>query len=205
MTCLNSTREGGALSETRPQALLGILPPFAGMVYNQLSDEDYFSGSKQHYQGDPSKAYAEGGVSDLPKTSGTRARIFANDVLSLSSAYRGLRNMEINPAKGFRHDPELEGYQGADSLIFAPAPVEFGGKTADAKLRAKFAERNEEVRESNDSWIAQFIPFLPENERDAARAREQIILEKAEEPGPKRKKKSGYNFGGGSSGYKFGG
>ena len=74
-------------------------------------------------------------------------------------------------------------------------------------MRAKFAERNQEVRESNDSWIAQFIPFLPENERDAARAREQLILDKAEEPGPKRKKKSGgggYNFGGGS-GYKFGG
>lgn len=197
----------GALSEDRPSALIGIAPPFVGMLWNQASSEDYFTGKMQHYQGDPSKAYKQG-VAHLPLINGTRARIAGGDVLGLSAGYRALRNMEINPAEGFRHDDELEGYQGADSLIFAPAPVEFGHTTAGAKLREKFAKRNEEVREGNDSWLAQFIPFLPENERDAARAREQIILEKAEKPKKKpRKGASGdYQFGGGgSSGYKFGG
>jgi hypothetical protein len=195
-----------ALGENRPSALLGITPPFVGLLYNQASDEDYFSGSKQFYQGDPSKAYAQG-VADLPLVSGTRARLAASDVLSLSAAYRALRDNEINPAQGFRKDPELEGYQGADSLIFAPAPVEFGGEDPDdvEKMKAAAARRNEAVRESNDSWLASFIPFLPENERDAEAAAERLKIQKREDK-PAKKRQSKLNLGGSSdNGFNFGG
>jgi hypothetical protein len=195
-----------ALGENRPSALLGITPPFVGLLYNQASDEDYFSGSKQFYQGDPSKAYAQG-VADLPLVSGTRARLAASDVLSLSAAYRALRDNEINPAKGFRKDPELEGYQGADSLIFAPAPVEFGGEDPDdiSKMKAAAARRNEAVRESNDSWLASFIPFLPENERDAEAAAERLKIQKREDK-PAKRRRSKLNLGGSSdNGFNFGG
>lgn len=195
----------GSLSENRPAALLGILPPYAGMLFNQASDSDYFSGAKQFYQGDPSKAYAQG-VSQLPLVNGTRARIAAQDVLGLSAAYRLLRDNEINPAEGFRHDPDLEGYQGADSLIFAPAPVEFGAKDPSdvQKAKAAAAKRNELTRESNDGIIRALIPFLPENENDAVRARDQIHIQELEDKPPEKRRRARKTFGSGGGSGLFG-
>ncbi len=186
-----------ALGENRPAALLGVAPPFVGALYNQLSDTDYFTGAAQHYQKDPSKAYAQG-FSKLPLTSATRGLAAANDLLSLSAGYRAAAHMDINPAKGFHEDPALEEYQGVDSLIFAPKPVKFGGDTADSKAKEKIYSAREERREAADSWLAQFIPFLPENDDQAQRQREEAQLEKIDEPAPKRKAKGG-------GGYKFGG
>jgi hypothetical protein len=189
----------GALQEHRPAALLGVMPPFVGAMYNQLSDEDYFTGSRQLYEGDPSKAYAEG-VGDLDLGDPTRLRIAASDFLGLSSAYRGLNRMGINPAQGFQHDPALEGYQGADSLAFSPRPVKFKGEgSKEQKLKSAAAKRNEAVRQSNDTWLQQFIPFLPENENDAERHRQQLLID-AEHNRPKtgnRKKSGGFGSGGG--------
>jgi hypothetical protein len=192
-----------ALGEDRPAALLGVTPPFVGALYNQLSDKDYFTGSAQHYGEDPSLAYKQG-FGSLPLISGTRARAAFGDVANLSLAYRALREMDINPAKGFREDPALEEYQGVDSLIVDPRPVEFSGKTADSKAKQKIYSAREQRREERDSWLAQFIPFLPESEDAALRQREDAKLEKIDEPAPERKKSKGYGFGG-SGGYKFGG
>jgi hypothetical protein len=197
----------GALTEDRPAALLGITPPFVGMLYNQASDKDYFTGAEQFYGGDPSKSYAQG-FGQLSLTDPTRLRAAVSDTLSMSQAVRALQKMGINPAKGFRHDPALEEYQGVDSLPWSPRPVHFKGKgTKLAELKGAAAAENKQVADENDDWLAQILPFLPENENDAERHRQQL-LQQAEEDRPKGRKKSSSNeggFGTGNTGSGMGG
>jgi hypothetical protein len=169
---------------------IGIAPPWFGWMYNQMAQENSYTGKDWNVQG---KHHAFG--QDVPLGAlDVRARILADDILSIAYPKRLLQDLEVNPLT-MREDERLHGPQGDDSLLFAPRPTHYKGTTAEGKLQKKFGDRREKFEEDNESLIGLLIPLLPDNDRQVAEIREDKILKKAE--GPQRKKNKGYTFTGG--------
>jgi hypothetical protein len=176
---------GAAATQDRsPSQLVGILPPWVGMIADQVFTESYFTGKDWRFGG---KA-AEYGQQVPTAALGVRARIALDDALSLTFPYRTAERLT------------QEGAHGDDSLLWSERPTRFKGDSAASKLKAKFAARAEAHERENESLLNLLIPLLPESNRDAERAREQRIVDRAEQPAKKKKAKY-FGADRGGSGY----
>lgn len=165
-----------AASAKNPGQLAGVFPPIVGWLYDQGSHRSNFSDREWRVNG----AAGQYGAKHKDYGFHVRGRIFLNQALSLAYPYRVAKN-ELYPET-----------QGDDSLIGSPRPTEFKGRTAESKLKAKFAKRAQEFEQTNKSWLTTLVPLVPTPSRDKEAAREQAILKKAAQPGHKRKKKTHY-------------
>lgn len=173
-----------AAGAKNPGQLMGVLPPFAGMLFDQLTHKSNFKDREWRVDG---KA-GEYGAKSKDYGGRVRARIIANSLLSLAYPYREIMK-ELHPET-----------QGDDSLIVSPRPTKFKGKTTESKLKAKFAKREQAFNAKNKSWLTTLVPLVPTPSRDAEAAHEAEILKKAEAPSKKHKKSPYFGTSSGGSG-----
>lgn len=175
-----------AASNRNPEQLVGVAPPWAGWLFDQLTQSSSFTGKDWKVHG---KAAPYGGP-HLPLFDSTRARILADDILGMTFPYREGEKLT------------QRGPQGDDSMLFSERRIHYKGTTAEAKLQRKFGERRTNFQQDNESLIHDLIPLLPQPDRAPQQAREDKILARAmPKPGAKKSKAKYFGGGSGGSGY----
>lgn len=129
-----------------PGALLGVLPPIAVELANQIAGRNFVFSRDYQIRGNPApvdaRAQRSFGFSAVPAVE--RGRIALEDFLQQSAPYRIAEEMR------FRGQP-----QGADSLLFSPRPLQYRSAQTVASI-----ERSPQPS-ALDILLKSQAPFLP--------------------------------------------
>lgn len=182
---------------------LGVLPPYAVWLADQLTHRDNYRDREWKVQGHPSQFGMKSSDYSVP----TRARIFLDDFASMFYPYRETHALTDHAPVG---DDSLP-YSGDFLGVHGRMETHYKGKRRVDKMRRAQAKREEAFREKHHSIWNDLNPLMPQDSRAVARAAEDRKIAKVEasygkghkKPGPKRKRSylgpggSGSSSGGG--------